>query len=100
MENIQLNNDSINPVNNLILIDPVVKPSETNQGLILANENEKEMTPTVAQVLKTGDKVMLVSPGDKIIFRRYSADKVIYNDAGEEKYIWLLEEESILGIIK
>ena len=100
MDNITISNDNTYPVNNLILIDPVVKPTETKLGLTIANNQEWESTPTMGEVLKIGGKVTLVKPGDKIMFRRYSADKVIINDAGEEKFIWLLEEESILGIIK
>lgn len=100
MENINLSNDIIYPVANLILIDPMLKAQSTSTGLVLANEQDSDSVPMVGKVLKVGEKVATVKEGDTLLFRRYSCDHIIHKDETGEKDFWLLEEESILGIIK
>lgn len=93
----------IKPLGNNVVIEPVTEDEKTPGGIVLPDTHEKEK-PAKGKVLAAGPgkvdahgkKVpMSVKKGDKVIFKKYSADEF---KEGDSEYI-VVTEEDIIGII-
>ncbi len=76
----------------------IVEAPEDNEtgGIVLSKANDAA-TPTKVVVVRTPEQCEY-SPGDVLFCRRYALDKLVWNEGGEEKKIFLLDIADILAI--
>ncbi len=88
---------NIKPIGKRILVKPLKMEEKTSSGIILPGQGDKEM-PNMGEVLSlgSGEELKEVSPGDKVVYKRYSGTEI---KDGEEKYI-ILEIEDVLAILE
>ncbi len=93
---------NLKPLNDRILIKPLKENEKTSSGIFLPQtaEEKSDKGEIIAvgpgKLLKNGERsTMSVKPGDKVLFKKYSADEVKID---KEEYL-IVSEEDILAII-
>lgn len=93
----------IKPLGNNVVIAPITEDDKTPGGIVLPDTHEKEK-PAKGKVVAVGvgkldahgKKIaMQVKKGDKVIFKKYSADEFKEKDV---EYL-VISEDDIIGII-
>ncbi len=93
----------IKPLSNNVVIEPITEDEKTPGGIVLPDTHEKEK-PAKGKVVAVGPgkvdmhgkKVaMQVKTGNKVIFKKYSADEF---KEGDKEFL-VITEEDIIGII-
>ena len=94
---------NLKPLNDRILIKPLKENEKTSSGIFLPQtaEEKSDKGEIIAvgpgKLLKNGERsTMSVKPGDKVLFKKYSADEVKID---KEEYL-IVSEEDILAIIE
>ena len=82
----------VKPISKNIIVEPIVKET-TEGGIILGDAQEKKPMGTVIAV---GNEVILIKPGDVVLFGKYDGTPFEFNDA---KFL-IMQEESVLAIIE
>jgi len=94
----------LKPINDNIVVKPLVEDEKTASGIILpdtVNKEKPEKGEVIAvgegRILDTGNRApMPVKEGDKVIFTKYSPNEIKID--GEEYLV--LKESDILAIIQ
>lgn len=99
-----VNNMSIKPLHDHVVIRPVTENEITKSGIVLPDTVDKER-PEKGDVVAIGDGKLLengqratmsVKVGDRVMFKKYSPDEIKVN--GEE--LLVISESDIMAIIK
>lgn len=96
----------IKPLGDRILVKPLTSAEVTKSGIILPETAEKEQKEQgIVVAVGNGLKVkkLRLSPGDKVVFGKYSGDELeIDSPDGESRKVEykFLKEEDILGIVE
>jgi len=94
---------NIKPLNDNVIVKPVVENEMTKSGIVLPDTVDKDR-PEKGEVVAVGEGKMLdngqratmnVKVGDKIMFKKYSPDEIKVED---EEYL-VISENDILAII-
>lgn len=94
---------NIKPLNDHVIIRPIIEEEATKSGIILPETVDKEK-PEKGEVLALGPGKLLengsrapmsVKVGDKVIFKKYGPDEIKVN--GED--LLVIKEEDIIAII-
>ncbi|EKD49287.1 MAG: hypothetical protein ACD_63C00197G0005 [uncultured bacterium] len=95
---------TIKPLGDKVVIEPINEDVKTKAGIVLPDTHEKEK-PEKGKVIAVGSgKITLegkrlpmnVKKGDKVLFKKYSADEF---KIGSKEYL-VVGEEDIIGVIK
>jgi chaperonin GroES len=93
---------NLKPLNDRILIKPLKEDEKTSGGIFIPQtaEEKSDKGEVVAvgpgKLLKNGERAaMSVKPGDKVLFKKYSAEEIKMN---KEEYL-IVSEEDILAVI-
>jgi len=95
---------NIRPLGDRVIVKPLAENEVTASGIVLPDTADKEK-PEQGEVLAVGNgkrldsgeiSPMSVGVGDKVVFRKYSADEVKVD--GEE--VLVVNEDDIVGIIE
>lgn len=73
-------------------------PPETSFGFIVEESGKK--LPERGTVVTVGKNVEDITPGDKVIFKKYAPDEIEVTDDGEKKRYLVINHEDIIAIIK
>lgn len=102
--------DKIIPVGFRVLVDVWKKPTTTDAGFVLP-ENENQGMPVLARISILGKKTLWqkiqmclgLKPrykvGQWVYFRKYSIDEMKLNTPEGEMTIYILEEPEIIGLV-
>lgn len=102
--------DNLVPVGFRVLVNVWKKPTETNSGFILP-ENENAGMPVLAQITILGKKTWMQKlkmlfglkakyrVGQSVYFRKYSIDEMKVSTPEGEIAIYILEEDEIIGLV-
>jgi len=95
---------NIRPLGDRVIIKPLAEDEVTSSGIVLPDTADKEK-PEQGEVMAVGNGKRLengeivpmsIKVGDKVVFRKYSADEV---KIGKEE-ILVVSESDIVGIIE
>ena len=95
---------NIRPLGDKVIIKPLAEEEVTSSGIVLPDTADKEK-PEQGEVMAIGNGKRLengeivpmsIKVGDKVVFRKYSADEV---KIGKEE-ILVVSESDIVGIIE
>jgi co-chaperonin GroES (HSP10) len=94
-----INQNTIIPVGDYLLIEVPNQGSTTSSGLLLAEASDNKM-PVVGKVLRVPYGYLKYKISDQVIFRKFSADEIKVTTAESEKSFWLLSGEEVIAIVK
>lgn len=93
---------NLKPLNDRVLIKPLKEDEKTSSGIFIPQtaEEKSDKGEIIAvgpgKLLKNGERAaMSVKPGDKVLFKKYSAEEIKIN---KQEYL-IVAEEDILAII-
>ena len=110
MENKSIVIDSLTPIGERVLVSIYVKPTTTDSGFVLPEQEHAGM-PALAQITILGKKTLWqniemllgIKPrykvGDWVYFRKYSVDEIRISNGGKELVLFILEEPEIIGLL-
>lgn len=94
----------VKPLNDRVLVRPLEATEKTKGGILIPDTVEKE-SPEKGEVIAVGPgklmengarAAMTVKVGDKVMFKKYSPDKVKVDD----QELLVIEESDILAILE
>jgi len=93
---------NLKPLNDRVLIKPLKEDEKTSSGIFIPQtaEEKSDKGEVIAvgpgKLFKNGERAaMSVKPGDKVLFKKYSAEEIKIN---KQEYLIVVEED-ILAII-
>ncbi|MBT4586195.1 co-chaperone GroES [Candidatus Peregrinibacteria bacterium] len=95
---------NIRPLGDRVIVKPLAEDEVTASGIVLPDTADKEK-PEQGEVIAVGPgkrldsgetSPMSVQVGDKVVFRKYSADEVKV----ENEEVLVVNEDDIVGIIE
>lgn len=93
-----MNKENIFPIGDRYLIEVYKAANESASGLIMENSSNTSAAPVLGTILKSGDRATF-SPGQQILFRRYSVDELKFITAEGEQVVVLVEGNDVVAII-
>lgn len=87
------------PAKRFLIVKPLEKPKETENGLIMPEEGFSP-TPVIGEVVSAGPESQY-QVGQTVFFRRYSVDELKFYDAGGKiAVVNLISDDEVVAHIK
>lgn len=88
----------ITPMRNCIFVLPDTMAEKTQGGIVLSDYTKKR--PTSGTIVAVGPEVKTFEIGTRVVYGQYAGAREIIDIAGEEKELFLMTEDDILGLIE
>ena len=82
-------------INNYIIIEKIKKESKKVNGLILTNNDKKDIRYLQGHIISVGNQTDGLNPNDKIYYDKHAGHMVEYND----KTYYVIRQQDVVIVI-